>query len=125
MIFILGMIFISLAGSVLHFAYEGSGHNKVVSIFSTVNESTWEHIKIALTPTFLWNILDGLIYFSNPNYLLAKFLSLLTILLAIPMLFYTYTLFTKKADVWLFVICLFFTFCNISIVILRFKTLAV
>lgn len=97
MIFILGTIFISLIGSSLHFTYEWSNHNKVVSIFSAVNESTWEHIKIALTPTFIWSILDGLIYFSNPNYFSAKFLSLVAILIAIPIIFYSYTFFTKKA----------------------------
>ena len=97
MIFILGMIFISLAGSVLHFAYEGSGHNKVVSIFSTVNESTWEHIKIALTPTFIWTLYDGAVYGLNPNYFEAKALSILVIIVLIPLLFYAYQLITKKA----------------------------
>ena len=41
---VIGIIFISLIGTLLHFMYEWSGHNKVVSLFAAVNESTWEHI---------------------------------------------------------------------------------
>lgn len=48
----IGFIVISIVGTLLHFLYEMSGHNKIVAIFAAVNESTWEHIKIALTPTF-------------------------------------------------------------------------
>ncbi|UKI28147.1 MAG: DUF6512 family protein [Clostridium sp.] len=50
------------------FLYEISGHNKVALLFAAVNESTWEHIKIALTPTFLWSLLDGFKYGASPNY---------------------------------------------------------
>ena len=44
---VIAIIFISVIGTLLHFMYEWSGHNKVVSLFAAVNESTWEHIKIA------------------------------------------------------------------------------
>ncbi|UVE94989.1 DUF6512 family protein [Dietzia sp. B32] len=40
-------------GSVLHFAYDWSGHNRVVAVFAAVNESYWEHIKIAAWPTMV------------------------------------------------------------------------
>ena len=65
---IIGIIFISIIGTLLHFMYEFSGHNKIVSLFAAVNESTWEHIKIALTPTFIWTLYDGAIYGMNENY---------------------------------------------------------
>lgn len=93
----IGIIFIGVVGTLLHFTYELSSHNKLVAIFSAVNESTWEHIKIGMTPTFLWSLYDGFIYGSNSNYLIGKALSLLTIILLIPLLFYTYTTFTKKS----------------------------
>ena len=77
---VIGIIFISLIGTLLHFMYEWSGHNKVVSLFAAVNESTWEHIKIAKTA------------------------SLLVIILLIPLLFYTYQIFTKKSVLWIDII---------------------
>lgn len=94
---IIGIIFISLIGTLLHFMYEWSGHNKVVSLFAAVNESTWEHIKIALTSTFIWTLYDGAVYGLSPNYFIAKTASILILIILIPVLFYSYKLITKKA----------------------------
>ena len=105
----IGMIVIAVLGTLLHFLYELSGHNKFVAIFAAVNESTWEHIKICMTPTILWGLYDGYIYGANPNYFVAKSLSLLTIILLIPFLFYTYTSFTKKAILLVDIMSFYFT----------------
>ncbi|MBQ6323612.1 MAG: hypothetical protein IJI22_02135 [Bacilli bacterium] len=104
-----GMILIAVVGTFLHFLYEISDHNKFVAIFAAVNESTWEHIKICMTPTILWSLYDGYIYGLNPNYILGKSLSLFTIIILIPILFYTYTAFTKKSILWVDVICFYIT----------------
>jgi len=103
------IIFICVVGTLLHFVYEWSGHNKFVALFAAVNESTWEHIKICMTPTILWSLLDGYLYGMNSNYIIAKSLSVFTIILLIPILFYTYTLFTKKSILWIDVICFYIT----------------
>ena len=105
----IGIILIAIVGTLLHFVYEWSHHNKFVAIFAAVNESTWEHIKICMTPTILWSLYDGYVYGLNSNYLIGKSLSLLTIILLIPLLFYTYTLFTKKSILWVDVICFYIT----------------
>ena len=102
-----GMIVIATVGTFLHFLYELSGHNKFVAIFAAVNESTWEHIKICMTPTILWSIYDRYVYGSNSNYLIGKSLSLLTIILLIPLLFYFYIAFTKKSILLIDVICFY------------------
>lgn len=105
----IGMIVIAILGTFLHFLYELSGHNKFVAIFAAVNESTWEHIKICMTPTILWSLYDGYIYGQNPNYLIAKSISLFIIIALIPTLFYTYTTFTKKSILIIDVICFYVT----------------
>ena len=105
----IGIILICLIGTFLHFLYEISHHNKFVAIFAAVNESTWEHIKICMTPTILWSLYDGYIYGLNSNYLIAKSLSLLTIIILIPVLFYTYKTFTKKAILPIDVVCFYLT----------------
>lgn len=91
------IIIISIFGTLAHFMYEISGHNKFIALFTSVNESTWEHIKIALTPSLLWGLYDGFVYGSNPNYFFAKTLSLLTIIIVIPTIFYTYKAILKKS----------------------------
>jgi len=97
----LSIIVISVIGTLAHFLYDITNHNKIVGLFAAVNESTWEHIKIALTPTFLWSLYDGIIYGSNPNYFFAKLISLLTLLLIIPLLFYSYKFIIKKNIVFI------------------------
>ena len=92
----LSIIIISILGTFFHFLYDISKHNKVVGLFAAVNESTWEHIKIALTPTILWSIYDGYIYGRNPNYFTAKLSSLLILITFIPTIFYLYKYFTNK-----------------------------
>lgn len=92
----LSTIVISIIGTLAHFLYDFSGHNKIIGLFSAVNESTWEHIKIALTPTILWSLYDGFVDGPNPNYFLAKLTSLLILVLAIPLMFYGYQAITKK-----------------------------
>lgn len=109
----IGFIVISIVGTLLHFLYEISGHNKVALLFAAVNESTWEHIKIALTPTFLWSLLDGFKYGTSPNYFIAKSASLLVIVFLIPIIFYAYTAITKKAVLWFDITYFYVTiFCS-------------
>ena len=95
-ILIISIVVISILGTIAHFIYELSEHNKIVGLFGSVNESTWEHIKIALTATILWSLIDGYLYGVNPNYFLAKLFSLLTIIFLMPLLFYGYQFIFKK-----------------------------
>lgn len=93
---IISIVVISVIGTLSHFLYDISKHNQFVGLFSAVNESTWEHIKIALTPTILWGLFDGYLFGQNPNYFLAKNLSLLIIIVLMPVLFYSYKKIFKK-----------------------------
>ena len=107
--FYIGIIIIFLVGASLHFVYEWSHHNKIVAFFAAVNESTWEHIKICMTPTLLWSIYEITFYGFTGNFIFAKSLCLLTIILVIPILFYSYTAFTKKAILIIDIICFLIT----------------
>lgn len=95
------IIIISIVGTISHFLYDLTNHNKIVGIFASVNESTWEHIKIALSPTIFYSLYDGYIYGENPNYFFAKFISLLSIIIIIPLIFYGYQYIFKKRIVFI------------------------
>ena len=103
--FIVGIIVIFLVGALLHFVYEWSHHNKIVAIFAAVNESTWEHIKIGMTPTLLWSIYEISVYGFSWHFVLAKSMCLLTLIILIPVTFYTYTAFTKRVYLVVDIIC--------------------
>ena len=104
---IVSIIIISLVGTLSHFLYDLSNHNKFIGIFAAVNESTWEHIKIALTPTILWSLVDGYMYGDEPSYFLAKLSSLIVIILLMPILFYGHKYVARK-DYFVFDIVSFY-----------------
>lgn len=87
---------IAVLGSVLHFTYAWSKGNKLVAVFSAVNESTWEHIKLALSSIFGCTLIDVWFLGGNPNYWFAKSMEFLTPVIVIPLIFYGYTALTKK-----------------------------
>ena len=96
MLEIIGTIFIIVIGCIGHFLYDWFHHNKIIGYFAAVNESTWEHLKLVIAPTFLWLVVEYHFYFNNPNLFFARFISLMVMLLIIPLIFYSYTYFTKK-----------------------------
>ena len=55
-IIIIACIVSILLGVLLHFAYDASGNNTLVGIFTPVNESVWEHLKLILIPFTIFSI---------------------------------------------------------------------
>ena len=96
MLEIIGTIFIIVVGSFSHFIYDLSKQNKIVGYFAAVNESTWEHIKLVILPTFLWIGIEYHWYIGVNNYFFSRFIGLLLMIVLIPGLFYGYQIVTKK-----------------------------
>ena len=42
-----GILVLSLLGTVMHFVFDWSGQSAPVGAFAAVNESVWEHLKLA------------------------------------------------------------------------------
>lgn len=61
----LGIVFIFLISIPLHFAYEFSNNNYIVGIFTPVNESIWEHLKLSFYPTLIWWFISFLFISKN------------------------------------------------------------
>ena len=55
---IIGFFFVSIVGTLLHFAYEASGSNFIAGIFAPVNESTFEHLKLLFYPFIIYGIIE-------------------------------------------------------------------
>jgi len=87
-----GILFISLAGSFLHFTFELSGFWKPLAVISAVNESVWEHLKIGFWPAFIWGVIEFFIFGKKiKNFFFAKAVTFLLIPFVIVILFYSYT----------------------------------
>ena len=88
----LGVIFILGIGAVLHSLFDWSGNSPLIAPFAAVNESVWEHLKIAFWPALIWAMLQrGPLNRRINNFALAKATSILLMLLLIVALYYGYT----------------------------------
>ena len=85
-----GVIFSLVFGVLLHFLYEWSENNYIVSIFSGVNESTWEHMKLLFFPMFIFAIIQSFFFKNYDNFWKIKLKGILLGLLLIPLLYYFY-----------------------------------
>lgn len=55
---IIGFIFTSVLGTLMHFFYEWSNDNSVVGLFCPVNESPFEHLKLLFFPFLIWTFVE-------------------------------------------------------------------
>lgn len=108
---IIYFLLISISGTILHFTYKLSKNNVVVGIFSSVNESVWEHIKLYLTPIFSFNTLYY-IFISKDNYFIGLMVELL-IAIFLTILLYKIKLFFFKDSHNYLNIVLFYIVCLI------------
>lgn len=87
-----GFIFAAVVGTLLHFLFDWTGRNGLVALFSAVNESIWEHLKLLFYPMAAFAIAE---YFSwgreLENFWCIKLIGILTGLMLIPVAYYTYT----------------------------------
>ena len=99
---VLGLIFVLAAGNLLHFIYDWSGQSPVVGALASVNESTWEHMKLLTTPWVLWSIVEfAALRRTGLPVLTARAAGLLAGLAAIPLLFYGYQGVLGRDIMWL------------------------
>ncbi|MBN1152849.1 MAG: hypothetical protein JXA58_06525 [Dehalococcoidia bacterium] len=89
---ILGFVFIMGAGGLMHFVYAWSGDLFIVAPFAAVNESVWEHLKLAFWPSVAWTMFERVPLKTRVNnFWFARTLGTLLMPLAIVALFYFYT----------------------------------
>lgn len=81
-----------ITGTLFHFIYDWSGNNRIVGLFSAINESTWEHMKLVFFPMLLYSIyMNKKLKNVYPCVSSALLFGILFGTLLIPTIFYTYT----------------------------------
>ena len=88
---ILNTIFILLLGTLLHFTFKWSNNNILVAAFSSVNESTWEHLKLLFFPMLITAIIGHFYLKISQNYLCLKTKAIIISIVFTIVFFYTYT----------------------------------
>jgi len=89
---IFSIVFIFIFGVILHYTFDWSGRNLIVGSFSSVNESTWEHLKLIFFPILI-TIIGGIFYNKSTfkKYLVSKTKGLIYSLIFSIVFFYIYT----------------------------------
>lgn len=89
---ILCAVFVIVVGTLLHFVYDLSGNNRIVGYFSSVNESTWEHLKLLYWPFVLCTLAEYFLYGKcETDFFAAKATAVLSGMAFIIIFFYTYS----------------------------------
>lgn len=89
---IFSAIFVIILGTILHFTYTWSKNNSLVGLFSAINESTWEHLKLLFFPMLITTTIGYFIFKDTfPNFLCSKTIGIITAMLFTVIFFYTYT----------------------------------
>ena len=94
-----GFFFICIAGASLHFAFELTNYESLfVAFFAAVNESTWEHLKLAFWPGVFFMLVEyPFVKDIAGNYFVAKTVGLFLMPLVIAVVWYGYTAFTRRS----------------------------
>lgn len=87
-----GFLFTSIFGTFLHFLFDLSGQSMIAALFSAVNESIWEHMKLIYYPMFLFALIENRFWGKkNKHFWCIKLVGILLGLMLIPIIYYTYT----------------------------------
>jgi hypothetical protein len=98
---IAGFVFISLSGSLLHFAFEFFGEWPPVALIAAVNESVWEHLKLAFWPALLYAFIERPLFGKRAkNFWVAKTVGIFVMPAVIVSGFYGYTALAGGHILW-------------------------
>lgn len=59
---LIGIPILFVVASPLHFLFDWTGKNLIAGLFTPVNESPWEHLKLTFWPILIWWIIGYLLY---------------------------------------------------------------
>lgn len=87
-----GFLFTSVLGTFLHFLFDLTGGSAIAALFSAVNESIWEHMKLIYYPMFLFALIEYGVWGKNVDgFWCVKLKGTLLALALIPSIYYLYT----------------------------------
>lgn len=87
-----GILFTIALGVLFHFLFDITKQNVIVALFSAVNESIWEHMKLLFYPMFLFAMIESKFWEEEyEQFWCVKLKGILLGLLLIPVFYYTYT----------------------------------
>lgn len=94
---LIGIPVIFFGGSIFHFLYKYGGRKKWMAIISPVNESIWEHLKIAFYPALIFSVFQALVWVNYPiNFFTAEIAGIYSMMFFILIAEWIYPTILKK-----------------------------
>ena len=98
---IIGIVLIIGFGTTLHFWFEWTDYWRPMALIAAVNESTWEHFKMAFWPSLIFALIEyPFLKEETKNFIVAKFAGLFAMPIITMILFYGYTSLTGTHLLW-------------------------
>ena len=98
---LIGTFLIIGFGTTLHFWFEWTDYWRPIALIAAVNESTWEHFKMAFWPGLIFALIEyPFLKDEANNFFVAKFSGLLAMPVITMILFYGYTSLTGTHLLW-------------------------
>lgn len=87
-----GIIFVLITGTLAHFLYAWTGNNRIVGLFTPINESIWEHMKLLFFPMLIYSLIMILKFRRKYSCITSALcFGFLVGALLIPLFYYAYT----------------------------------
>jgi hypothetical protein len=97
-----GIGFVLVTGTLSHFVFEWSGRWAPLGLIFPVNESVWEHLKLAFWPMLAWALIErGPLRGKVNNFLTATVTGVTAAIATITLFFYAYTGIVGHDVMWL------------------------
>lgn len=87
---VLEFLVIAILGTFFHFIYDLSGNSKIIAAIAPVNESVWEHLKLAVFPTIFVLLIEKK-FIDIENFWSVMLTRIAIPIIFIPLVFYSYT----------------------------------
>lgn len=95
MIYIYGIIFVFILGTVGHFLYQIT-KNEIIGFIFSKGESIWQHLKLGITPILIWSIIEKIKMPNISNFYSVIGIQITIFSISIILLYLSYRLIFKK-----------------------------
>lgn len=96
-----GFVISTFLGTILHFLYDWTNQSIIISLFSAVNESTWEHMKLLYFPMLVFALIQSRYFADFSSFWCIKLVGMVLGLITIPTLFYGYNSILSTSPAWI------------------------
>jgi len=92
---IVSFIAICIISTIIYIQFEYQDSNNFYKLFVPKNDSIWERIKVLLAPTLIFILLEILLVNITPNFMFAKLISIISMVMVNPLIFIVSFKFSK------------------------------